>query len=91
MKMETPMTLRPRPHLGMLMRGVVVADQMNRHIAGYLNVDQLQELQPLLMTMTRLALADDGAVQDVHRGEQRRGAIPFVIVRHRAATSTLKR
>ena len=35
--------------------------------------------------------ADDGAVEDVEGGEQRGGAVTFVVVRHRAGTAGLHR
>ena len=46
-------------HRRMLVRGVVVGDQMQRLVLGRLAVDLAQELQPLGVGVALLALADD--------------------------------
>ena len=48
----------PRLHLGMLVRPVVVHDQMQGNIAGELGVDAAQD-QELLMAMPLVAFTDD--------------------------------
>ena len=45
----------------------------------------LEELEPFLMTMVVLALADHGAVGDVERRKERGGAVANIVVRHRPA------
>src|ERR1700735_5688455 len=47
---------QPSLHRGMLMRRVIVQDQVELTIRRRLLINQLEELQPLLMTMTVLAL-----------------------------------
>ena len=53
----------------MLVRGVVVGDQMQRLALGRLAVDLAQELQPLGVRMALLSLADDLSIEHVERGE----------------------
>ena len=50
---------QPLLHLGMLVRGVVVADQVQRLVLGRLAVDLAQELEPLAVAVPLLALGDD--------------------------------
>ena len=45
--------LSQRLHLGVLVRGVVVHDQVQVQLVRRLRVDQSQELDPLLMPMPR--------------------------------------
>ena len=56
------MPFQPRLHLGMLVRPVVVYDQMQGNIAGELGVDAAQESQELLMAMPLVAFTDDLAL-----------------------------
>ncbi|MNR52940.1 hypothetical protein D3C85_1728680 [compost metagenome] len=53
----------------MLVRGVVVGDQMQCLVLGRLAVDLFQELQPLGVGMSLLTLADDLSIEHVERGE----------------------
>ena len=90
-KMKTLVALGPRQDLRVLVRRVVVADQVHRFARLYVPLDLVQEREPLLMPVPWLATADDRAVFDVHRREQRRRAVTLVVVRHRPATATLHR
>ncbi len=47
---------QPSLDLGLLMRGVVVDDEMNIEVSGDVGLDGAQELKELLVTMTGLAL-----------------------------------
>ncbi len=49
----------PCLHLGMLVGGVVVAEQMHLLVLGRLPVDLAQEHQPLRMAVTRLASGNE--------------------------------
>ena len=51
----------------------------------------VEEANELLMPVALHVAADDGAVEDVERGEQRRGAVPFVVMRHGAEPPLLQR
>src|SRR5204863_447151 len=63
-----------------LVRGVVVADQVQVQLGGGVLVDGLEEPQELLMAVPPLVLADDLAGGDVQGGEQAGGAVPDVVV-----------
>ena len=62
MQVEAWMLGQPRFDLGVLMRRVVIQDQMQLSIWLRLPIDELEKLQPFLMPVSRLALADDLAV-----------------------------
>ena len=55
MHMEAFMPVQPALNPRMLVRGVVVADDVDCPVGDHGLVDQAQELQPLLMTMPLLA------------------------------------
>jgi hypothetical protein len=77
---EARVLAQPSLYLGVVVRGVVVYNQMQRQALGRLAVDQTQELQPLLVAVPRLAHRDHAAVQCVQGGEQRRRAVALVVV-----------
>ncbi len=77
--------------LRMLVRGVVVQDQVQIAVGGRLRIDELQELQPLLMAMPILALPDEGAIGHIERRKERRGAVADVVMGHRAGAPFLER
>jgi hypothetical protein len=52
---------QPRGHVGVLMGGVVIQDQMDGEPFGDLLVDRAQELAELLVPVPRQALPDHGA------------------------------
>jgi hypothetical protein len=60
------MLVQPVLYHWVLVRGIVVSDQMQRLILGRLAVDLLEELQPLGVAVARLALGNDLAVQHIH-------------------------
>ena len=67
--------VEPRADLGMLVGGVVVEDDVD-HLAGrHRGLDSIQEPDELLVAVALHVAADDGAVEDVERGEQGRGAM----------------
>lgn len=70
----------PGLHSGVLLGAVVIDDAMNIQVGGDGFVDLAQEGQKLLVSMARLALGQNGAIQDVEGREQRRGAVVLVIV-----------
>ena len=88
---EARMLGQPLLNRRMLVRGIVVGDQMQRLVLWRLAVDLAQELQPLDMSVSRLALANDFAIEDVERGEQRGRAVALVVVRHRGRAPLLHR
>ena len=88
--MEGPagMVGEPGTDLGMLVGGVVVDNGMDQLAGRHLRLDGVEEADELLMAMALHVAADDRAVEHVERGEQRRGAIPFVVVLVWTAPST---
>ncbi len=91
-KMEAParMSAKPRPNFRVLVGGVVVEDDVNELSGRNLGLDGVQEADKLLMAMALHIAADDGSVEDVERGEQRRRAIAFVVMGHRAGAAFLQ-
>src|SRR5258708_16219487 len=89
--MERRMPFEPGADLGMLMRRVVVDDQVQLPLGRSLPVDLVEEADELLMPMAAHALADDLALEHVECREQRRGAMALVIMRHRPASAALQR
>ena len=85
------MVLQPLRDGRVLVGGVVVHDGVDILPGGHLLVDLLEERDELLMPVALGVAADDRPVQNVHRGEQRRGAVPLVVVRHRRGPSRLHR
>src|SRR5207247_18651 len=65
MHMEPRVLGQPLLDLRMLVRGVVIADQMKGLVVRCFTVDLAQEIKPLGMTMARLAARDDGAVEGI--------------------------
>src|SRR5215208_4559467 len=63
MQIEAWMLGQPCFDLGVLMGRVVIQDQMQLSIWLRLPVDKLEKLQPFLVPVSRLALADDLAVR----------------------------
>ena len=83
------MFLQPSLHLGVLVRSVVVDDEMHFALLWCSLVNEPQELQPFLMAVLVHAGSDDGAVQYIQCGKQRRRAMAFVIMSHRLAATFL--
>ena len=80
---------QPAQHLGVLVGGVVVEDDVD-HLAGrHRALDRVEEPDELLMSMARHALADDRAVEHIEGGEQGGGAVALVIEGHRAGLALL--
>jgi hypothetical protein len=76
------MASEPGLYLGMLMRRVVVSDQVQFKLGRNISVEMLQKAQEFLMAMAWLALGDDPPVDDIERREERRGAVAKVVVSH---------
>src|SRR5262249_7982551 len=75
----------------MLVGGVIVDDRMDLLMLEDLGVDLIEEADELLMPMALHIAADDGAVENVERGEQCRRAVALVVVRHRPGAPRLHR
>ena len=75
----------------MLVGGVIVEDGVDRLSRRNLLLDGIEEADELLMAMTLHVAADHRAVENVQRGEQRRRAVPLVVVRHGSGAALLQR
>ena len=91
MEVEPRMPFEPSPHLGMLVGGVVVDDQVEFSPSRGLAIDLVEKTDEFLMPVAAHALADDLAVEDVERGEQSGRAGPLIIMSRRAAAAALHR
>ena len=54
----------------MLVGGVVVEDDVDDLAGRHLGLDRVEEADELLMAVALHVAADDGAIEDVERGEQ---------------------
>ena len=91
MHVEPGMFLEPGFNGGMLVRSIVVADEVQVFVFRCFPVDLAQELQPFGVAMTLLALTDHGDVEGIERGKERRRAMTFVVMGHRRGASLLQR
>ena len=91
MEGEARMSVEPLPHFRMLVGGVVVEDHVHDLSGRHLRLDGVEEADKLLMTMALHAAANDLAFKDIESGEQRRCAMSFVVVGHRAGAALLHR
>ncbi len=80
--MEPGVVGQPLFHGDGLVRGVVVEDQVQLAVCRRFLIDGPQEPNELGGAVAEHALADDLALQNVQRGEQRGGAVALVIRGH---------
>src|SRR6266571_6127972 len=85
------MLRKPFADLGMPMRGIVVDDRVDRLSLGNVRVDLIEEADESLMPMALHVAADDGAIENVERGEQRGRAVALVVVYHCPGATWLHR
>jgi hypothetical protein len=69
----------------------IVGDQVHIKMLRRLGINPAQELEPLLVAMSRHALADHPAGGDVEGGEQGGGAVALIVVRHGPTAAFLER
>ena len=67
----------------MLVGRIIVNDGVDYFSHRDLLLDRIEEADELLVAMVLHVESDDGAIEDVEGGEQRGGAVTFVVVRHR--------
>src|SRR5205085_3299832 len=90
MKHEARMTIEPGARLGVLMRPVIVEDDVDDPADRNLGLNGVQETDELLVPVTLHAAPNDLAVEHVERGEQGGGAVALVVMRHRAGPPFLE-
>lgn len=81
-EMDPRMLLEPRLHLRMLVRGVVVEDDVKIELPVRRLLHIVEEAQKLLMPMPGQALVDHLTAGHVQRGKECRRPMPLIIVRH---------
>ncbi len=69
---------QPRAHSRMLVRGVVVANEMNLEPGRHAGLNVAQEREELLMPMARLALGENAAVGKVESGKKGSRSVPHI-------------
>ena len=82
---------QPLPHLGCLVRGQIVQDDVHRQSALDRGVDLFEEGKHVGagVALPQLGVHQPGS--DVHRGEQINRAVPLVVVGHRARPTRFHR
>src|SRR5829696_3558695 len=80
---------RARQSPRLFVGGVVVEDDVDDLAGRDLCLDGVEEADELLVPVALHAVANDGAVEDVEGGEQRRRAVALVVMRHRAGAALL--
>ncbi len=78
--MNARMLRQPRVDVGVLVRGVVVDDQMQIKRLGGAPIQMLEKAKELVVSMLGQARADHFTADDVERGEQRRRPMPLVVM-----------
>jgi len=63
-----------------LVSGVVVQNQVHVQFGGHVALNRIEELAELLRPVAAIRFAKHGAGFRIERREQRRGAVPFVVV-----------
>jgi hypothetical protein len=91
--MEGPsrITFEPSANIEMLVGGVVVDNGVNGLSGRNLLLDDMEKSDEFLLAMTLHVATDHRAVEDVHRGEQCRRAVPLVVVGHGSRATLLQR
>ena len=84
MRDKPGMAFEPALDPGMLVRAVIVHDQMQLDLPWKLLVELFEKFQKLLVPMPRIALTDHFALHHFQCGKQRSRAIAFVIVGYRS-------
>ena len=82
MQVEPRMPLEPPLHLGVLVGGIIVGDEMQGLVLWRLVINQPQELQPFRVAMVRETRGDDFPFSDIQGRKQGGGAMPLIIMRH---------
>lgn len=81
MHVDAFMFFQPCLHFWMLVRGVVIDDQMQLKMFGRFSIDLLEKFQPFLMPVLALNGADQASLEIIQRSEQGDGAMADIIVR----------
>jgi hypothetical protein len=80
MDMEAAMTFEPGGDFGVLVRGIVVANDVNFQLGGDFLIDLAQEGQPFLMAMARGSVGEHLAGKVVQGGKEGHRSMPVVVM-----------
>ncbi len=83
------MSGQPLANLRVLVGGIIVDDSVDGLSRRDLALEFLQEANELLMAMALHVPTDDGPVENIEGGKQRRRSMPLVVMRHRRAAAGL--
>src|SRR5829696_3381846 len=89
--MKARMLRQPSLHLRVLVRRVIVHDQVQVEALVGVAMDDAQEAEKLLMAMPLHAGAQHRAGRYIKSSKQGRGAMSFIVVGHRAGAALLER
>ena len=90
-KVESWIASLPGFHSRMLMRGVIIADDVYLLVGRCRFDNQVEKANPFLVPVLFHAGSKDATVSRIHRSEEGGGSVAFVIVSQRFATSFLER
>jgi hypothetical protein len=82
---------KPAADDGTLVGGVIVEDCVDGLAGGNFALDCIEKADELLATMALHVPPDHGSVEDVHRREQGRRSMTFVVVSHGSCAALLHR
>ena len=89
--MKARMSLHPGLNTRMLVGSIVVDNQMQVHFWRSFRIDRFKEPDELLMPMSWHAIPYNSSIKHHHRSKKSCRAIPFVVMRHSAATPLFQR
>ena len=91
--MEGParVTIQPGADPGLLVRRIVVENDVHGLVLRQLGLDGVEEADELLVAVSLHVAPNHRAVEHVQRREQRRGAVALVVVGHGRAPAALER
>ena len=91
MEGEALVAIQPGSNLRVLVGGIVVEDHVHGLAGRHLGFNGVEKADELLMPVTLHVAPDDGAIQHVQSGKQRRGAVAFVVMRQGPQPAILQR
>ena len=91
MEDEARMAGEPGEHLGLLVGGVVVEDDVDDLAGWHRRLNGVEEADELLVPVALHAAAQHGAVEHVESGEQGGGAMALVVMGHGSGPAALQR
>jgi len=91
MHVKAGMPREPLLHLGMLVRGVIVHDEMQGLVLGRLSINQPHEGQPFRVAMARKTGGNNMPFHHIQGRKQGGGAMSLIVMGHRFPAPLLER